>query len=59
MSITEHRMFRNEYFKKMAIGELMLPFGYLFMMNFSIFWWIPCGLILLVIVKYIKPTGML
>jgi len=35
------------------IGGLLLPFGYLFMMNFSIFWWVPCGLMLLIVARFI------
>ncbi len=36
-----------------AIGGIMMPLGYLFVMNFSILWWVPCGLIFYVIAKYI------
>ena len=36
-----------------AIGGLLIPFGYLFMMNSAIFWWIPCGILFLVVAKYI------
>jgi MFS family permease len=36
-----------------AIGGLLVPFGYLFMMNFSVFWWIPCGLIFFMVMRYI------
>lgn len=36
-----------------AIGGLLIPFGYLFMMNTAIFWWIPCGILFLVVAKYI------
>jgi MFS family permease len=27
------------------IGGLLIPFGYVFAMNFSVFWWIPCGIL--------------
>ncbi len=38
-----------------AIGGLMLPIvGYIGMMNFAVFWWIPCGLIFFMIMRYIK-----
>jgi len=37
-----------------AIGGLLIPFGYLFIMNFSVFWWIPCGFIFFFIAKTIK-----
>jgi MFS family permease len=43
-----------------AIGGLMLPVfvgmgvnGYIGMMNFAVFWWIPCGLIFFMIMRYI------
>jgi MFS family permease len=36
-----------------AIGGLLIPLGYLFMMNSAIFWWIPCGILFLVVAKYI------
>jgi MFS family permease len=38
-----------------AIGGLVLPlFGYIGMMNFAVFWWIPCGLIFFMIMLYIR-----
>lgn len=36
-----------------AIGGILVSFGYLFMMNFSIFWWILCGLIFFLVAKTI------
>jgi predicted MFS family arabinose efflux permease len=36
-----------------AIGGLLIPLGQLFMMNFAILWWVPCGLLLLVVARYI------
>jgi MFS family permease len=36
-----------------AIGGLLIPFGYLFMMNSAISWWAICGVLLLVVAKYI------
>jgi MFS family permease len=36
-----------------AVGGLLVPLGYLFMMNFAILWWVPCGLLLLMVAKYI------
>lgn len=36
-----------------ALGGILVPLGYLFMMNFAILWWIPCGLIFLIVAKYI------
>lgn len=36
-----------------AIGGLLAPIGYLFMMNFSIFWWIPCGLLFFFVARNI------
>ncbi len=33
-----------------AIGGLLIPLGYLFTMNFSIFWWVPCGIIFIIII---------
>jgi MFS family permease len=37
-----------------GIGGLLVPFGYLFMMNFSLLWLIPCGLIWFIVAKYIN-----
>ncbi len=37
-----------------AIGGMLAPLGHLFMMNFAISWWIPCGLLLLVVARYIS-----
>jgi len=38
-----------------AIGGLVLPLlGYIGMMNFAVFWWIPCGLIFFMIMLYIR-----
>jgi MFS family permease len=36
-----------------AIGGVLISFGYLFTMNFSIFWWIPCGLIFFMVARTI------
>jgi len=36
-----------------AIGGLLMSTGFLFTMNFSIFWWIPCGLIFFMVALYI------
>ncbi len=36
-----------------AIGGLLAPLGYLFMMNFAVLWWVPCGLLLLMVARYI------
>jgi MFS family permease len=36
-----------------AIGGMMLSLGYLFTMNFSILWWVPCGLIFFMVALYI------
>jgi MFS family permease len=36
-----------------AIGGMLVSFGYLFMMNFAVFWWIPCGLIFFMVARYI------
>lgn len=36
-----------------AIGGMMIPFGYLVMMNSAIAWWVPCGLLCFVVAKYI------
>ncbi len=35
-----------------AMGGLLLPLGQIFMMNFAILWWIPCGILLLVVARY-------
>jgi len=37
-----------------AIGGLLISSGYLFTMNFSIFWWIPCGLLFYLVAIYIS-----
>ncbi|HEY9161357.1 MAG TPA: MFS transporter [Desulfomonilia bacterium] len=36
-----------------AIGGLLIPFGYLFVMNFAVSWWVLCGILLLAAAKYI------
>lgn len=36
-----------------AIGGLLIPLGYVFTMNFAVFWWIPCGLIFLLVSRFI------
>jgi len=36
-----------------AIGGMLISTGYIFMMNFSIAWWIPCGLIFFMVTRYI------
>ncbi len=36
-----------------AIGGLLVASGYVFMMNFSIFWWIPCGVLFFLVARYI------
>ena len=36
-----------------VVGGLLLAQGYQFMMNFAIAWWLPCGLIFLMVAKYI------
>jgi MFS family permease len=36
-----------------AIGGLLVPLGYLFMVNFAVFWWVPCGLLLFMAARYI------
>ncbi len=36
-----------------AIGGLLVPFGYLLTMNFAVSWWIPCGLLLFMVARYI------
>jgi MFS-type transporter involved in bile tolerance (Atg22 family) len=37
-----------------AMGGLLVPLGYLFMMDFAIFWWVPCGLLFFMVAKYIN-----
>ncbi len=36
-----------------AIGGLLIPFGYLFVMNFAVSWWVLCGILFLFVAKYI------
>jgi MFS family permease len=36
-----------------AIGGVLVSIGYLFTMNFAIFWWIPCGLLFFLVAKTI------
>ena len=36
-----------------AIGGLLAPLGYLFIMNFAIAWWLPCGLIFFLVARNI------
>ncbi len=36
-----------------AIGGVLMQHGYLFMMNSAISWWLPCGILLLVVAKFI------
>ncbi|MFW5769063.1 MAG: MFS transporter [Spirochaetota bacterium] len=36
-----------------AIGGLLVSVGYLFMMNFAVAWWLPCGIIFFMVAKYI------
>jgi MFS family permease len=36
-----------------AIGGLLIPFGYLVMMNSAVFWWVFCGILLLMSARYI------
>lgn len=36
-----------------AIGGLLVPLGFLFTMNFAVFWWLPCGLIFFMVARYI------
>lgn len=40
------------------VGGLLLPFGYQLMVNFSIIWWLPCGLLFLVVAKYIDKDRL-
>ena len=37
-----------------AMGGLLVPLGYLFMMDFAILWWVPCGLLFFMVAKYIN-----
>ncbi len=36
-----------------ALGGLLVPLGYLFMMNFAILWWIPCGMLFFMVARHI------
>ncbi|RKX79654.1 MAG: MFS transporter [Spirochaetes bacterium] len=36
-----------------ALGGLLVSGGYVFMMDFSIFWWIPCGLLFFLVARFI------
>ncbi len=36
-----------------AIGGLLIPFGYLFVMNFAVSWWVLCGILFLFVAKHI------
>jgi MFS family permease len=36
-----------------AVGGLLVPFGYVFMMNFAVSWWIPCGIFFLMVMLFI------
>lgn len=36
-----------------ALGGILISLGYVFMMNFSIFWWIPCGIIFFAVARHI------
>jgi len=36
-----------------AVGGVLIPLGYLFMMNSAITWWLPCGILLFVAARYI------
>ncbi len=36
-----------------AIGGLLVPMGHLFMMNFAILWWVPCGLLFFMVARHI------
>jgi predicted MFS family arabinose efflux permease len=36
-----------------AIGGLLVPLGYVFMMNFAVLWWFPCGLLFLMVARHI------
>lgn len=31
------------------LGGMLVPFGYLFMMKFAIMWWVPCGIIFMLV----------
>jgi MFS family permease len=36
-----------------AIGGLLVPMGHLFMMNFAVLWWVPCGLLFFMVARHI------
>jgi MFS family permease len=36
-----------------AIGGLLVPVGYVFMMNFAVLWWLPCGLLFFLVARNI------
>lgn len=36
-----------------AIGGLLVPLGHLFMMNFAVLWWVPCGLLFFMVARHI------
>lgn len=37
-----------------ALGGLLIPLGFLFTLNFSIAWWLPCGLLFFMIARFLK-----
>ncbi|TFG62960.1 MAG: MFS transporter [Spirochaetales bacterium] len=37
-----------------ALGGMLVSVGYVFMMNFSIFFWIPCGIIFFAVARFIN-----
>ncbi len=36
-----------------ALGGILISVGYLFTMNFALFWWVPCGLLFFLVARYI------
>jgi MFS family permease len=36
-----------------AIGGMLVSVSYLFAMDFAVFWWLPCGLLFLMVARYI------
>jgi MFS family permease len=40
------------------VGALLLPYGYQLMVNFAIVWWLPCGLLFLLVSKFIDKDRL-
>jgi MFS family permease len=36
-----------------ALGGILISVGYLFTMNFALFWWVPCGLLFFLVARHI------